>query len=1077
MNSGTNLQFKFVTFGEDNTDWSECFVRRERKKMPPTSQRLVVLFLMLMLNEFSASSRERHKADLVRSQHTTASLLSPTLSAFPEGVRDQGRASQKANNQTKNNNRHGKFIKLTSDKIEQDRTERLVGKIPRTLGSKHDTDQDEQGGQKAMYNILPNTPSQGVAIDLHAPFEESSSNAHEHSKSKGDGEQNDALDEETAKSKNPPNNEEENQTLPTKLVLRRRREAPRQQNSSSVQPNSTSIKCGKKLSCRNRCTIQRALGQRANLDLEGRCYCDSDCEMFQDCCADYDDHCSATNMTSRASPDVQWKCVSQGGRDFPNIEISGIWMISSCPKSWRDDQVRSACIQFPDSAGQGYEGPVPVTATSGATFKNRFCAQCNGVVQREITYYDLFYHPRSPDEVFWHPPFATQVRYCLDLISSCILPDISRRDIQERCEEGTFRIVRENSNTNVPTANFKNRFCMQCSLGDDRSRKRECGPKTTAGDAGAPYFVQLFRPSTPPSSLPATIEPCSGEEVFDRTSGTCRPGIIRPALNATSNRLALLIWIKPHSLLGNRTHVNQSQIMDSLHIYFGIYPQQVSNVHIKEMSNASLVWFDVMERDVEQITEAAPTPPYGIDTLLNFTGEVNFTVGESKYDIYKASHWLLACADYEEFLEGEYAVLPLYPAAVRINRSRETHRSSQSAVYINRSREILHPHEYFTNKTKKLGGRPVPVGTISVCRLYLSANCANGHMSLRENEYTVFPNGSLYRNASREYIPPGWYDLRNRTAWICADDPITERNATKTTNTDGNLALNIFTMIGLSLSIFSLAVFLLTYSLFAELRTLPGVNLMNLSVSLLLLHSLWLAVDQARVPLLCTFIAASIHFLALASFTWMSTIAFNTWYVFSRSHPLRLRGKSLKRKILKYMAIGWVPPLIFVLICATLDKTQALHIGYGAGAVCFIKNQRAGLCLLGVPVAISVVFNAVFFLKTFLIIRRTREQTRSVASQSRNRVNFKLYARLAVLMGFTWVFGFLAHLFSYYNLLYPFVVLNTLQGVYIAVAYLLKSRVKELYGQLFHSQIGQAPDTAPAPRHEGGRHATQDTRL
>ena len=76
------------------------------------------------------------------------------------------------------------------------------------------------------------------------------------------------------------------------------------------------------------------------------------------------------------------------------------------------------------------------------------------------------------------------------------------------------------------------------------------------------------------------------------------------------------------------------------------------------------------------------------------------------------------------------------------------------------------------------------------------------------------------------------------------------------------------------------------------------------------------------------------------------------------------------------MAIGWVPPLIFVLICATLEKTRALHIGYGAGTVCFIENQRAGLCLLGVPVAISVVFNAVFFLKTLLIIRRTREQTR-----------------------------------------------------------------------------------------------------
>ena len=1045
--------------------------RRGRKKMPPSSQRLLVLFLMLMLNKFSVSPIEHHTARLVRSQHTTASLLSPTPSAFPQEFCDEHQASQKANNQIKNNNRHGKFVETTWGKILQDRDKRLVDKIIRTLDSKYKDPYEQK--------TPPNTRSQRVPTDIHTPFQDSSNRTGEQSKSNGYNEQNDDLHGETAiqfhgpSQKNAPNSGEENQISPTKLVLRRRREAPRQQNSSSVQLNSSSIQCSKELSCRNRCTKKQSLGQRANLDLEGRCYCDSDCEMFQDCCADYDDHCSATNMTSRASPDVQWKCVSQGGRDFPNKEISGIWMISSCPKSWRDDQVRSACLQFPDSAGRGYEGPVPVTATSGATFKNRFCAQCNGFGSGEITYYDLFYKKERPDKLYWHPHGSIQRRYCLQLNSSCRLPNISR-DIQERCEEGTFRIVRDDNKYRVY---FKNRFCMQWSLGNDQSRKWDCGPKISVLEIV--YFVQLFLPSThsPTALPPATIEPCSGGEVFDRTSGTCRPGITLPALNATSNRLALLIWIKPHSLIRNRTHVNQSQITDSLHTYFGIDPQQVSNLYIKEISIASLVWFNVnMERDADQITEAGPTPPHGIETLLNFTGEVNFTVDDSKYDIYKASHWSLACADYEEILEDEYAVLPLSPSAVHINRSHETKRSSQSAVYINRSREILYPHEYFANKTKKIGDRLVPVGKISVCRLHLTTNCPTGHMSLRDNEYTVFPNGSLYRNASREYIPPGWYDLRNRTAWICADDPITERNTTKTTKADGNLALKILSMIGLSLSIFSLVLFLLTYSLFAELRTLPGINLMNLSVSLLLLHSLWLAVGQTGVPLLCIFVAASIHFLALACFTWMSIIAFNTWYAFSRSHPSRLRGKSLKRKILKYMAIGWIPPLIFVVICATLEKTGALHIGYGAGAVCFIENQRAGLCLLGVPVALSVVFNAVFFLKTLWIVRRTREQTRSVASQSRNRVTFKLYARLAVLMGFTWVFGFLAYLFSYY-LLYPVVVLNTLQGVYIAVAYLLKSRVKELYRELFHSQTGQAPDTAPAPRHEGGRHATQDTRL
>ena len=95
-----------------------------------------------------------------------------------------------------------------------------------------------------------------------------------------------------------------------------------------------------------------------------------------------------------------------------------------------------------------------------------------------------------------------------------------------------------------------------------------------------------------------------------------------------------------------------------------------------------MVWFDVnMERAADHITEAGSAPPYGIETLLNFTGEVNFTVGESKY-IYKASHWLLSCVDYEEFLEGEYAVLPLSPTAVyHIEITREIAQTQDPQIY------------------------------------------------------------------------------------------------------------------------------------------------------------------------------------------------------------------------------------------------------------------------------------------------------------------------------------------------------------------------------------------------------------
>jgi len=65
-------------------------------------------------------------------------------------------------------------------------------------------------------------------------------------------------------------------------------------------------------------------------------------------------------------------------------------------------------------------------------------------------------------------------------------------------------------------------------------------------------------------------------------------------------------------------------------------------------------------------------------------------------------------------------------------------------------------------------------------------------------------------------------------------------------------------------------------------------------------------------------------------------------------------------------------------------------------------------------------------------------------SQQQTGKDSVIYARIAALMGFTWVFGFVAP-FTSHNLMYPFVILNTLQGLYIAVAFCFTKRVWLLY--------------------------------
>ena len=520
--------------------------------------------------------------------------------------------------------------------------------------------------------------------------------------------------------------------------------------------------------------------------------------------------------------------------------------------------------------------------------------------------------------------------------------------------------------------------------------------------------------------------------MFDSILQTCRSGVISSSTNVKLDKLAVAIWMKAHNTQSNRTAFNQQHILDSLLTNFGIQPSQVFNFHIQKMLNTSVVSFDLDMKWKNQITRDFSIAPHSIDSLLNFKSVITVQVATDMYDIYKVTSRLLVCIDEQEFQPSEYTILT----------------SSPPAVYINRSRETFYSYQYFANSTKETGDRVIPVGTIVVCRQYLTSNCSGAYLSLQEDEYTVFPNGSLYRNISREYFAPGSYNMRNKTAWICTNYSV---SYSKTRKTSGNnihdLVLSILSNIGLSLSIFSLVLYLLTYCLFSELRTLPGINVMNLSFSLLLLQSVWFSTSQTRVQILCTFIAAFIHYLALVSFTWMSIIAFDTWRAFSNTR-MRQQQRSRKAKILRFMAIGWIPALIFVIICVVLDQTQVFNIGYGGEKSCFIQNSSASMFLLGIPVAISIAFNGFFFVKTVLIIRKITKQTQAVACQSRNQRNFQLYARLAAITGFTWIFGFLGFLISEY-LLYPFVVFTTLQGVYIAAVYVFKTQVKELYMKRF----------------------------
>jgi hypothetical protein len=147
------------------------------------------------------------------------------------------------------------------------------------------------------------------------------------------------------------------------------------------------------------------------------------------------------------------------------------------------------------------------------------------------------------------------------------------------------------------------------------------------------------------------------------------------------------------------------------------------------------------------------------------------------------------------------------------------------------------------------------------------------------------------------------------------------------------------------------------------------------------------------------------------------------------------------------MAVGWLPVMAYIAICVILDQTGAVTIGYQSDRACWMADKWAILYFFAVPVGLFLVFNIVFYVMTLRAINVTTAQARA-ASDHNTKQSFGIYVRIASLMGFTWIFGFAAP-FGWQLLWYPFVALNSLQGVYIALAFALNKRARGFYNGLF----------------------------
>ena len=331
-------------------------------------------------------------------------------------------------------------------------------------------------------------------------------------------------------------------------------------------------------------------------------------------------------------------------------------------------------------------------------------------------------------------------------------------------------------------------------------------------------------------------------------------------------------------------------------------------------------------------------------------------------------------------------------------------------------------------------------------------------------------NLSIYINKTSTLYNYGEYEiLSNQSIAICQEFKARVIHETRSPQTiRDNEALGYITFISFLLSILFLIFLLVTYILSPQLRTLPGKNLMNFAASLLLFQIFWLPSGSTKVRSdkpTCTAMAIMEHYFLMASFVSMSVIAFHTCKVFARRSPAPKISQNHERKLFcMYLALVWLLPGIFVAICVVLDHQDVVKLGYGESEICWLTENNAYTYFVTIPIAVLLLFNIIAFVIAAVYLRKHSQNTAAKQASGNRRSNLSIYAKLSTLMGFTWLFGLLALVVTSTTVFwYFFVILTSLQGVFVAVAFVVNAKTIGLYKQRYAS-CSSTPEANPKRR-------------
>ena len=251
----------------------------------------------------------------------------------------------------------------------------------------------------------------------------------------------------------------------------------------------------------------------------------------------------------------------------------------------------------------------------------------------------------------------------------------------------------------------------------------------------------------------------------------------------------------------------------------------------------------------------------------------------------------------------------------------------------------------------------------------------------------------------------------------------------------------IVSIICVSLSIVCLLITLFTFALFPSLRTFPGMNTVSLCLFLVLAQSLYLIGSFSNInseTVWCKVLGMLIHFFWLVAIFWMNICTFHMFRVLTHT---RAKSGPKWRTFVIYHIYSFVLSCSCIVVNIGLSMYLSNSIGYGQ-RICYISTELMQSYTFGLPVLMVILANIAMFSAVIISVKR-KATVHHTSSNERN--DFLIFIKLSTLTGCTWLFGFVYYWTELPVFSYIFIVLNSSQGVFLMLSFVINKRIFYLY--------------------------------